>query len=438
MFLEPYKLETNPFSPNQVRPRLESHSSRHGLLRLEKLLDGDIHCLFLSGPANVGKSTLTDRRLRDLDEDTLSLVGPRIKEPEAFLRKILSDLGLQAIEANTVELRNILHVFLQHQAANERRSVLVVDELEQIAVPVLRELEWLTGLRSRNQSIMRFVLLTRSESIVADLMPSDSGGQLTPYIHQRLTGFSLEETRNYLSSCLESVGCHDIERLFPHDVIVDVQAFTRGIVGDINALCFEALNVLAKKSKKSQDLPTLARELIKDAGKKLHLNYDSSAWDFMEEALSPESVHQTDNKVLKIEAARLFVSSKGRVVAEVSLNRPRMILGRDGDCDISLDSSYVSRYQNLFMETEDGWMLIDLNSTNGCYVNGHRVREHRLKDGDVIAVGHHQLSFVSASSSLPPLRELNTLIAAEGSESTSSTADTVIAPGPDEDQAQSG
>ncbi len=159
MFLDPYKLETNPFSPNQIRPRLDSHSGRHGLLRLEKLLDGEIHCLFLSGPANVGKSTLADRRLRDVEDGTLSLIGPRIREPEAFLRKILSDLGLQAIEASTDELRNILQVYLQHQAANDRRSILVVDELEQLAAPVLRELEWLSSMRFRNQSIMNFVLL---------------------------------------------------------------------------------------------------------------------------------------------------------------------------------------------------------------------------------------------------------------------------------------
>ena len=429
MFLEPYKLETNPFAPNQIRPRLDSHSGRHGLLRLEKLLDGHIHCLILSGPANVGKSTLADRRLRDLEEGTLSLIGPRIRKPEAFLHKILSDLGLQAIEASTSELRNILQVYLQHQTANGRRSILVVDELEQIAVPVLRELEWLSGIRFRNQSIMRFVLLTRSESIVADLIPSDGGGQLTPYVHQRLTGFSLEETRNYLGSCLESVGSYDVERLFPPDAIVDIQAFTRGIVGDINTLCFEALTVLAKQSKKSDDFPILTRELIKETGKKLHLNYDSSAWDFMEEALSPESVHQSDSQELKIEAARLFVSSKGRVVAEVSLNRPRMILGRDDGCDISLDSSYVSRYQNLFLETEDGWVVIDLNSTNGCYVNGNRIREHRLQDGDIIAVGHHQLSFVSAASSLPPYRDVDSLIPVDEAESATSSAETLIVPG---------
>jgi pSer/pThr/pTyr-binding forkhead associated (FHA) protein len=50
------------------------------------------------------------------------------------------------------------------------------------------------------------------------------------------------------------------------------------------------------------------------------------------------------------------------------------------------------------METPQGWLLIDLGSTNGCFVNGRRVREHRLRDGDLIAVGHHQLRFSGPST----------------------------------------
>jgi pSer/pThr/pTyr-binding forkhead associated (FHA) protein len=75
-----------------------------------------------------------------------------------------------------------------------------------------------------------------------------------------------------------------------------------------------------------------------------------------------------------------------------------MVLGRDRSCDISVDSSFVSRYQNLFLETPEGWLLIDLNSTNGCFVNGRRVSEHHLRDGDLIAIGQHELRFVGPSA----------------------------------------
>jgi pSer/pThr/pTyr-binding forkhead associated (FHA) protein len=46
--------------------------------------------------------------------------------------------------------------------------------------------------------------------------------------------------------------------------------------------------------------------------------------------------------------------------------------------------------------------LIDLSSTNGCFVNGRRVREHRLRDGDLIAVGHHQMRFTGPSAKARP------------------------------------
>jgi len=132
----------------------------------------------------------------------------------------------------------------------------------------------------------------------------------------------------------------------------------------------------------------------------------------------PEAVQIKDPSRLRLETARLIVSSGRTVVAEVTLDRSRMVLGRDESCDISLDSRYVSRFQNLFLETADGWMLIDLSSTNGCFVNGRRVREHRLRDGDLIAVGHHQMRFTGPSSkeragiAPPDLAEADTTLVA--------------------------
>jgi pSer/pThr/pTyr-binding forkhead associated (FHA) protein len=185
----------------------------------------------------------------------------------------------------------------------------------------------------------------------------------------------------------------------PEDVALDIQGFTQGIVGDINAICCAALDAIAARSTGSNRQPKVTRALLKEAGTHLNLRYDASGWTQPgEEDLSPEAVHLKDPSRLRLEAARLIVSSGKTVVAEVTLNRPRMVLGRDESCDISLDSRYVSRFQNLFLETADGWMLIDLSSTNGCFVNGRRVREHCLRDGDLIAVGHHQMRFTGPSS----------------------------------------
>jgi general secretion pathway protein A len=420
LFIEQYKLETNPFAPDGARPIFASRSMRYAQMKLEHLLEGRLQTLFLSGQAGVGKSTLIEQHLRTREGISFSWVEPGAKEPEALLRRLVGEIGPGELEGNAAELRNILEVFLRHQASQGRISVIVVDSLERLALPVIRELEALCRLRLRGKPIVHCVMVTRNEDLIRSLMAQQEETRLAPSVHQRLAGFTLDETMAYVRACLHGAGCSWIEELVPEDAIVDIQGFTQGVVGDVNALCRRALEAVAARGSEFRHV-RVTRALLKDAGASLHLRYDPNVWQQkVEESLSPEAVQISDPGELRVEAARLVVSSGGNIVAEIGLNRPRMVLGRDTACDISLDSSYVSRYQNLFMETPDGWLLIDLNSTNGCFVNGRRVHEHQLRDGDLIAVGQHQLRFTS-----PGARE-----SVEADERRDRGEDTIVSPKP--------
>ena len=45
------------------------------------------------------------------------------------------------------------------------------------------------------------------------------------------------------------------------------------------------------------------------------------------------------------------------------------------------------------MTTFEGSWIEDLNSTNGVFVRGKRVRRHRLAPGDAVRIGHHELTY---------------------------------------------
>jgi len=87
------------------------------------------------------------------------------------------------------------------------------------------------------------------------------------------------------------------------------------------------------------------------------------------------------------------LSIKGRVVAERELAQGRCVIGRTSDNDLQIDSTYISRHHAQVVTTSDGSLVEDLNSTNGIFVRGKRVRRHRFADGDVVRIGMHEITY---------------------------------------------
>jgi pSer/pThr/pTyr-binding forkhead associated (FHA) protein len=78
----------------------------------------------------------------------------------------------------------------------------------------------------------------------------------------------------------------------------------------------------------------------------------------------------------------------------IALDKPIMLIGRNQDCDISLQtSSKISRRHCCIVQCTDRYLLRDLGSMNGVRVNGQRVVESELKSGDEIAVADVGFTF---------------------------------------------
>ncbi len=75
------------------------------------------------------------------------------------------------------------------------------------------------------------------------------------------------------------------------------------------------------------------------------------------------------------------------------LSDEKVVLGRSRECDVVVEDPNVSRRHAEVRRSGDGWVLVDLGSTNGVKVNGRRVGEAALSPGDEITLGLATLSF---------------------------------------------
>jgi hypothetical protein len=94
--------------------------------------------------------------------------------------------------------------------------------------------------------------------------------------------------------------------------------------------------------------------------------------------------------------------------AAIDITRPRSLefprgtadrfsIGRDANCDLAIADMTVSRRHATLERTEEGWLLTDLESTNGTRVNGWRVHgKVKVTSGDLVSFGNAEYSLSPA------------------------------------------
>jgi DNA-binding NtrC family response regulator len=78
---------------------------------------------------------------------------------------------------------------------------------------------------------------------------------------------------------------------------------------------------------------------------------------------------------------------------ELSFEKDEITIGAMDDNDVVLHDETVSRYHCKIVQEDTGYVLVDLRSTNGTFINKVRMREGFLRPGCTIGVGQQQLKF---------------------------------------------
>ncbi len=107
----------------------------------------------------------------------------------------------------------------------------------------------------------------------------------------------------------------------------------------------------------------------------------------------PPTKIQYIDRVPTLHLRRCTLQTATEPVREFSFDKDEVRIGAMDDNDIVLRDDTVSRHHCKIIQEDTGYVLVDMRSTNGTFINKVRIREAFLKPGCMIAVGHTQLKF---------------------------------------------
>lgn len=90
---------------------------------------------------------------------------------------------------------------------------------------------------------------------------------------------------------------------------------------------------------------------------------------------------------------RLVNYREGDIDLMFLIDRRRVSIGRATDNMIQLPDQQISKHHGVILQTKDGWIIEDLQSRNGVFVNGQKTTRAGLKNGDCIKIGPYELYF---------------------------------------------
>ncbi len=404
MYLELFKLKELPFrlSPD---PQFLYLSKQHARAKayMESTIWFTDGFVVITGEIGSGKTTLIESFLQEVQKD---VVVAQINQTQVsaidFLQAVLVQFGFSPFKMKKAELIATLNNFLVEQYAAGRKVLLIVDEAQNLSLRVLEEIRLLSGVETTKEKVLRIILAGQPE--LNEKLDAPELVQLAQRIRLRfhLGNLSAQEMRAYIQHRLEVAGAGD-RQIFAEEAFDEIYRYTGGVPRLVNTLCDTVMMAAYGDDRDHvtlDDITTAVQELRwVEFGARAQQVAARAANDALLTPLpaaGPVPVPRSpsgDAGQQQI-VGRLIVATEGRTTADLPLKIGRAIVGRTPDNDVQIDSRFVSRHHCQIVTTVHGSVIEDLNSTNGIYVQGRRVRRHNLNDGDVVVVGKHELMYV--------------------------------------------
>jgi general secretion pathway protein A len=217
----------------------------------------------LTGEVGTGKTTICRCLLEQLPEnvDVALILNPRVTAEE-LLASLCDELRIHyAKDTSSIKsLIDILNAYLLDTHANGRRTVLIIDEAQNLGAEALEQVRLLTNLETTREKLLQIILIGQPE--LRDLLAREDLRQLSQRINARfhLEPINKAETAAYIRHRLQVCGAR--ETLFNENAVDLVHKLSAGVPRLINVVCDRAMLGAFVEGKRKVDMATVQRAAL--------------------------------------------------------------------------------------------------------------------------------------------------------------------------------
>src|SRR5437867_7982069 len=243
MYAQYFGLSERPFSlAPDPRYLYLSDVHREALAHLLYGIGEGGSCVVLTGEVGTGKTTVCRALLEQLpvDVDVAMIFNPRLTSVE-MVGLVCDELQIP-YPAGTTSLKVLVDALsraLLDAHARGRRTVLIIDEAQNLSSRVLEEIRLLTNLETTKEKLLQVILIGQPE--LADHLARPNLRQLAQRVTARyhLRPFTEAETHRYVQHRMEIAGQR--QPIFTRLSVRTAHRLSRGIPRLLNTICDRAL-----------------------------------------------------------------------------------------------------------------------------------------------------------------------------------------------------
>ena len=365
---QPFHICGKPVTIIQYQSEQEAHDF------LDMVATSELGIGLLHGPDYSGKKTIIRQFVRSLPADIpVAIVDGTGLNTTDVLHAIRSEFAYETAASSPNASLIDLKEFTAEHARHIRQPLLIVENVDKMRPSALLVLCKLAVLKLQGRYAIRMILVGNKPSNEITHAPAMGALAVRMASAFELRPMTPEDTKRYLYAKLRVSGCNSPESVVPDDICEELHKLSNGWPGILDKFAMQAIQ-------RADDLP-IRREHIYPPAKQLT---PSAPPDISVVKDSDES-----------ETQKLYLTLNRKTLQEFDLRDSKTLIGRSELCDITISSRFVSKYHALLLRTEDAMHILDLNSTNGTFVNSRRSQDKVLRHEDVISLGNHGIKLIS-------------------------------------------